>query len=187
MADKQLPSPDTLRQLLRYVPETGKLFWRERPREFFSTDMQHMLWNTARAHKPALTAMNGHGYLHGKFFGKMILAHRAAWVIYHGEWPNGQLDHINRNRADNRIANLRSVTSSENAQNRDVSGRNSSGVVGVGFCQKDRKWRAYVSVEGRMKHLGSFDSRDAAAQARKLAEARYGYVTALAHHEGEAG
>ena len=87
--------------------------------------------------------------------GKRYYAHRLAWLYVHGEWPEGEIDHINRNKHDNRIENLRLVTSAENKWN-------VGGAVGVSFYKRTGKWTAQMRTNGKWKRLGYFDSREAA-------------------------
>lgn len=110
-------SPAVLAELLSYNPETGELTWNERDRKWFSKDCYHRQWNKMHAGKPAFTSKNSKGYLHGSVHGKTLQAHRVAYAIYHGEWPD-HIDHINHNTTDNRIVNIRSVTQAENNRNR---------------------------------------------------------------------
>lgn len=114
-------TPEILRQLLRYEPETGKLFWLERGPKWFSdkpVGQQHNAnaWNAKYAGKEAFTSVGFNGYRQGSVFRQGMNLHRVAWAIHHGEWPD-HIDHINRDRLDNRICNLRSVTKAENAKN----------------------------------------------------------------------
>lgn len=98
-------SPEVLRELLTYNPDTGKLFWKPRPSEMFKNDRGYCSWNTRHAHAEAFTSLNPQGSLTGSIFGKTYLAHRVAWALYHGEWPSS-LNHVNGRHDDNRITNL---------------------------------------------------------------------------------
>jgi len=179
MADAQLPTPTELRQLLRYEPETGKLFWRRRGPEYFASSKQASseqlaaLWNKKFAGKEAMTAIKSTGYHHGSVRGKMVLAHRAAFAIYHGMWPD-QIDHINGERRDNRIENLRSVTASENHKNRAKT-RGKNDRIGVYFVEKLGKWSAQVCSQGKKRTLGVFETEEEAIDARQRAEVRFGF------------
>ncbi len=175
-----LPSPETLRKLLRYEPETGKLFWRERGIDWFEDGghtAQHNMrsWNSRYAGKEALTAVNTDGYRRGTIFGTRYYAHRIIWTIVHGEWPQDELDHINGNPSDNRLENLRVVTHQENGRNQKLYCSNTSGVVGVSWHKRDETWRAEIKVDGKKIHLGYFDSFDDAVAARAAAEIELGF------------
>jgi len=111
------------------------------------------------------------GYTHIFLTGQTYKAHRLAWLYVYGMWPNGQIDHINHNRSDNRIANLRDVTCSVNHQNRNRHTKSKSGVLGVTWHARDRRWQAHIEVNGKAKHLGSHVCLGVAIKARLAAEA----------------
>lgn len=123
MAKKPLPSPEQLRQLLEYDPDTGSLFWRPR------TGPYSQRWNTRWAGKRAGT-INGDGYRMLKVFDQCLLAHRVVWAMHHGYWP-AALDHRNGKRYDNRIKNLREVPHVINQRNQGRHRSNKSGRTGV--------------------------------------------------------
>jgi hypothetical protein len=174
MAKQALPCPTVLRQLLRYEPKTGKLFWKPRARFWFTTDNSHKLWNAKFADQPAMSAITKDlGYLVGNVLNRRIYAHRVAWAIVSGAWPHGQIDHINGNRADNRLANLRDVTSAENRKNTKRRSDNTSGTVGV--AKKRNGWRARIHKGGKEINLGTFETFEQAKAARDTALIEYGY------------
>jgi hypothetical protein len=160
-------TPELLRKLLRYEPDTGKLFWLHRPREMFTLDREFKRWNNRYAGTEA-SYDRATGYRGAFVFRKSFSAHRLAWAIHYNEWPTGDLDHINGVRDDNRIANLRVVTRTENARNAKRRCTNKSGVTGVIWYRG--KWRAYI-----VTHLGLFDTLEEAAAARKAEERRLGF------------
>lgn len=174
MAMKELPDPELLRKLLRYEPETGKLFWRARPREMFTRANDHHSWNRRFANQPAFTTKSK-GYLCGRVLYSKFKAHRIAWAIHHGQDPDDQIDHINGDRSDNRIVNLRVVTQEGNARNARRQSRNQSGVTGVCWSGRESKWAAYIRADGEKKWLGYFVSLTSAIESRKRAERKYGY------------
>ncbi len=106
---------------------------------------------------------------------KKYLAHRVAWLLGHGEWPQGQIDHINHNKLDNRLINLRVVDAQGNARNRKVPAHNTSGVMGVCFHKHDKVWQAGIKVNGIRKHLGAFADWFDAVCVRKAAEYKHGF------------
>lgn len=167
MTAKELPTVDYLRKRLRYDPETGKLFWLD------CDDMSNN-WRLRFAGKEAFTCVCG-GYQTGSIKYSGFRAHRVAWAIHYGEWPSNQIDHINGVRIDNRIENLRTVTSQENMRNIKMFSTNTSGVTGVSWVKARGKWMAMISVEGRNKNLGYFQSIDDAKAARAAAASRYGF------------
>lgn len=172
---------DILRQILKYEPETGKLFWLERPAELFADTGSGgatgaaSRWNGRNAGKEALVQKARGGYLSGTIFWRPRFAHQVAWALHYGEWPMNPIDHINGDRADNRIANLRCVSYTDNARNQRIPKNNTSGVMGVRFYTPLGRWLATIGVGGRKIHLGYFDNKESAIAARKEAETRYGF------------
>jgi hypothetical protein len=110
------------------------------------------------------------GYTSIKYAGKAVLAHRLAWFMCYGTVPRS-IDHINRDKRDNRIENLRQATASENQCNRGVQSNNTSGCAGVALNRQGTKWQAYIKKDGRRKHLGVFERKEEAIACRKAAEA----------------
>jgi hypothetical protein len=96
------------------------------------------------------------GYLMLCVKGKRLLAHRVAWLLVHGEFPFGNIDHVNRDKSDNRIANLRLATCEQNAQNRLKNCKNTSGFKGVTWHKRDERWQAAITVKGKVLHLGYY-------------------------------
>ena len=168
MAKRQLPSPEVLRQRLRYEPETGHLYWRE-------CAAMSAQWNGRYADKPAFTSVNGMGYRTGRLNRQQFQAHRVIWAIANGEWPDDEIDHINGDRADNRLHNLRAVDRRGNMTNLALRTDNTSGVAGVYWARDRGKWAAQINDGTKMKSLGRFESFDAAVAARKAAEAEIGF------------
>jgi hypothetical protein len=167
---------ETLNELLKYDPETGKLLWCLRGRKWFATDGSCNAWNVRFAGKEAFTT-NRHGYLCGAIFRKTHQAHRIIWILCNGEIPDGmQIDHINGDKLDNRLANLRIATNAENCCNRRKSDRNTSGVKGVSWHKQMQKWRACIRVEGKLNHLGLFAS---------IADAEAAYLKAAEQNQGQ--
>ena len=118
---------------------------------------------------------NDRGYVVFMFRKKIYKAHRVAWTIFYGQPPNGEIDHINHQKHDNRIENLRDVPSIDNARNLGISSQNKSGVVGVSFHKKENKWRARIKVDQKEQHLGYFSTMKEAIQARQFAEELHGF------------
>lgn len=175
-----VPTPEMLRKLLEYNPATGGLTWRPRAPDLFEDGKQTAehncnRWNAVNAGKAAFTADNGRGYLKGSIFGGKFRASRVIWAMEAGAWPTGHIDHINGVRTDNRIANLRDVSHSDNLRNQSRRKTNKSGVMGVHFSKHSGKWLAYIHANGKQIHLGLFTSKAAAIAARKAAEIKNGY------------
>ena len=179
MAKRQLPSPEVLRQLLRYEPDTGKLFWLPRtPAHFEDTcgrTKEHAcaIWNARYAGREAMTAVNNSGYRSGSVGGVGTSAHRAVWALESGAWPCFDVDHINGDRSDNRIGNLREATRSQNLANAGVRSDNTSGLKGASWERRRKRWKANITEQGRQRHLGYYDTAEEAhaayCQAARLA------------------
>lgn len=164
--------PAILPVLLRYEPETGKLFWRRRPREYFVSDKGFACWNGKHAGQEAFTSTEGrHLYHNGRILGRSLKAHRVIWALVHGKWPTGQIDHINGNRQDNRLVNLREVSRLENHRNMKRFKNNTSGHAGV--IPFKGRWQARITVDYRGIHLGTFDTVEEAVAARAQADIKY--------------
>lgn len=155
-------SPEQLHSVLDYDPGTGLFRWRE--------GIDH--W---RAGLPAGTRSLDYVLIGIKMDGRKRLyrAHRLAWLYVHGEWPDGQVDHINGVKHDNRIANLRVATNQQNAINRAVRMDNTSGYKGVSWNKRSGRWLAHISYGGKIRHLGLFDDIEDAITAYSLAAQRY--------------
>jgi len=108
------------------------------------------------------------GYRYVRIGKQRYLEHRLAWFMSFGEWPK-EIDHINGVKDDNRIANLRNVTRGQNMANAPRQVNNTSGHKGVSFDKTNRKWIAYVTVAGKQKNLGRFDSINDAVAVRSSA------------------
>lgn len=134
---------------LSYDPDTGLFTWKR------------TVGRRAKAGARACSPRN-EGYLGVHFQYKQYSAHRLAWLFVHGRWPEGQIDHINRVRDDNRIANLRVVTHQENAMN-TISARSKHGVPGVN--KRGRQWQAQITLHGKRISLGFFPTKEDASAA----------------------
>jgi hypothetical protein len=159
---------------LSYDPETGILYWKDVGSEFFNSLRGCNIFKKSYANTVA-GGINGQGYRLLKYNGKKVPAHRIVWLMVNGDWPTAHVDHINGDRLDNRIENLRVVENDENARNRRMPANNTSGVMGVTWSNVHGRWMSQITNRGSKKHLGLFDDFDEAVVARKAAEIRYGY------------
>lgn len=176
MAAKPLPPCDVLNQLLRYEPETGKLFWKERPISMFKAKTEARsrslcsLWNSRYSGREAFTCETD-GYRTGSINGCNYKAHRVIWKMVTGQDPD-HIDHEYGKRNDNRLSLLSDVSISGNAKNRRIPKNNKSGVIGVWRWKQGgyRYWAALVGNQTRYFH--SFDD---AVAARRAAEIEHGF------------
>ena len=176
MPDETNITPEILRQLLTYCPDTGTLTWKRRARDTHPNDTGRRIFNAQFPGKEALSATNSEGYRHGRIFGKLYKSHRVAFAIYYGAWPENQIDHIDGDKANNRIENLRDVTYPENGRNAVMRASNKSGHTGVHWDKSTQKWRARIVVDNRHICLGFFEDINEAAAARREANERYGFT-----------
>ncbi|MBU0583456.1 MAG: HNH endonuclease [Alphaproteobacteria bacterium] len=158
----QLPSTkadtltaDIVRELLDYDRTTGDLIWRERDRRHFQNEQAWKTWNARYAGKAAGSRITS-GYLQVTILGVRYVATYLIWVHVHGTPPTGQVDHHNRDRADNRLVNLREVTPAENQRNRSLAVNNNTGVNGV--YRNGKKFRAMLTADGIRHTFGTFDT-----------------------------
>lgn len=149
-----------LRSVLRYDPDTGIFTWKVR------TSPRVKVGDTTGS-------LDGNGYLQIRLQSRKHLAHRLAWLYVHGVWPKDQIDHINRIRTDNRIANLREVTNKQNLQNAGKRSNNTSGHSGVRWYRQSSKWVVVITHNYKRTHLGYFENLEDAVAARKAAEKLY--------------
>lgn len=148
--------------LLRYEPTTGRFFRRTSG-------------NGQRAGDLA-GSVNAHGYRHVMVLKRLYKEHRLAWFYVYGVWPTLDIDHINRDRSDNRICNLREATEAQNKYNSPAQRNNFTKIKGVYLKKSTGRYHAAIRVKGRLRHLGSFDTAEAAA-------AEYRRVAAPVHGE----
>ena len=148
-----------VREVLHYDPKTGVFTW------------QKQTGPRATIGAPAGT-INVRGYFEISVDGKKYASHRLAWLYSQGTWPQGEIDHINGLRTDNRLLNLRDVSRPENMQNRVKANRtNSNGLLGVSVHGK--KWRARIQAGQKVIRLGTYDTAEAAQQAYLQAKRQF--------------
>jgi len=161
-----------LKECVQYDPATGLFVWLDRPSSHFKSAKAHKIFSQLYAGKPC-GSRSKEGYHLIRIDGLIYKAHRLAWLHQNGGLPTEWLDHINRDRADNRIANLRLATPTLNALNATQRKDNTSGVVGVSIHKVTQKWVAQISVHGAIRHLGLFSTIADAKAARLSAEAEF--------------
>jgi hypothetical protein len=145
---------ERIQEVLFYDEKTGKFFWYDNgPKRYRGEEAG---WRMKSGH--IRIKLDGHAYL----------AHRLAWFLAHGTWPE-LLDHINQNPADNRIENLREASRYTNRLNSRLGKNNKSGYTGVFLHKVTGKWGAVASINGKQKHFGVFEKIEDAVAARKAA------------------
>lgn len=170
MTKIQLPSIDDIRTLLEYNPSIGIFTWRTRSVDTFeakNTIRAMRSWNARYAGQPAMNNNTARGYLSGMIRGKRVAAHRIAWAHHYGEWPNGEIDHINGDGLDNRISNLRIATSAQNQRNvkrRSKRKYPRSEKRGAHWHKGNGRWSSSIRI-----HLGYFDTEEEASAAYEKA------------------
>jgi hypothetical protein len=176
---KDLPSPELLRKLLRYEPDTGKLFWLTRGNENAPNLKEATIktFNKTFAGKPALDSAaenNGNYYKRGFVLGVPLKAHRVCWAIFYGNWPAGVIDHINGNGLDNSIGNLRDVDVSQNNKNAKRQNRGKCHVQGITWHGRSKKWQVRIGGNAG-QYLGLYKCLGAAIAVRLSAQVKNGY------------
>jgi hypothetical protein len=150
------------KELLRYDPDTGELFWR------VTVCNRAIEGNLAGA-------TSSQGYNQIQISGKNYLGHRLIWLLQTGSMPCDEIDHINHDRLDNRWDNLREVTHIENGRNQSMYSNNLSGAVGVCWYDRYEKWQSSIRVDDKQLYLGRFEEINDALAARRAAEVKYGF------------
>ena len=159
---------ERLRELLDYDPETGIFTWRERSLSMFASERDCRAWNTRFAAKSA--GYKGKRYTCITLDGRPWLAHRLAWLYVNGNWPT-EIDHINRDKHDNCLKNLRVATHAENKRNcAKCVGEKTSRFKNVSFKKQCGKWAVKVEAQGRKYRKYFDDEIEAANWAAKMRE-----------------
>jgi hypothetical protein len=159
-----------VRSRLDCDPVAGTMTWLPKSILEKETRRANKIWNTRYAGKPAGT-ISHYGYVVIAIGGGIYGLHRLLWLHVHGEWPAKVMDHINGNRTDNRISNLRKVTRSQNNMNSALRKDSTSGIKGVSWHSQANKWRATIQSHKQQKHLGLFATIEDATKAYRAAAA----------------
>lgn len=156
------PTQENLREWLNYDRDTGIFTVKKVPKH-----------SSKKVGDTVGSVDKQSGYFRIKFDSKPYQAHRLAWVYEYGVEPENMLDHINHNKLDNSISNLRDVTNQENLKNRPMQKNNVTGYTGVNAYRD--MWQAVIGIEGKTVHLGTFRTIEEAVQARGIAEKVLGF------------
>lgn len=166
---------EQVRAMLEYNENTGEFRWKPRTPDMFEDGNQGRAanakaWNTKLSGKIAGVRC-GNGYTAIAIKNKKYYAHRLAILMVTGKWPNHQVDHVNGDRSDNRLCNIREASQYENMQNCTFS-TNNSGYTGVSFKAKTIRWIAQINAYGKQIYLGSFKTKEEAAKAYLKAKSK---------------
>jgi hypothetical protein len=154
---------DRLKELVHYDPVSG-----------IFTRIKDVAGNAKAGDQ--LRSTNSHGYLQARIDGKYYVLHRLAFLYMNGAMPDVDVDHINRDRSDNRWGNLREATRSQNLRNAGAYKANKSGYRGVSLKKKTNKWVAQISLDKKLHHLGYYETAE---------DAHAAYLEAAKKHAGE--
>lgn len=159
-----------LKNLLTYNKDTGEFRWKEKRRGVLNANQ-------------VAGSYNSYGYRQIVINRTNYLAHRLAWLYVYGEFPEDQIDHINRVKDDNSISNLRCVSNQENSRNKGLQSNNKSGHVGVSWSKNHNKWMARIGIGKEAasklglktphKYIGLFVDFDDAVSAYLEAKEKY--------------
>jgi len=131
----------------------------------YDANTGNLIWLRTRSNRASVGSkagcVNTQGYSVVQVGGCLMYHHHIAWALYHKEWPMNEIDHINGNRNDNRIANLRLVTSSQNSFNMRLSIRNTSGIKGVHWDDVRKKWEISIKA-GAKRYRKRFADKELA-------------------------
>lgn len=148
-----------LKEILEYNPETGDFYWKISPKHGVNVGdkagSQHI------------------GYTRLTIKRKKYLTHRLAWLYVYGEFPKGDIDHIDNDRANCRINNLRIANKSTNGYNRKKQANNTSGIKGVIWCKASNKWSVRIGVNKKKIYFGVWDDLEFAELVAQEARAKY--------------
>jgi hypothetical protein len=152
-----------LHQALDYEPVSGKFYWKVERNAYGG--------KTKAGDAAGHTAKNG--YVLIGVNGRVYRAHRLAWFYVHGKWPGSAIDHIDGNKANNSIGNLREVTLAQNAQNMHKAHRDSAcGLLGVERHTQCDRYSARIAIGGKRRYLGLFKTPQEAHAAYLAAKAQ---------------
>ena len=159
---KQIISQERLREALDYNHATGVFTWNIK---------------TARRIKIGNVAgnLNVQQYLQVRIDNRVYLTHRLIWLYIYGRWPINQIDHVNRNRSDNRLCNLREATNMENSKNHSMRKDNMSGVTGVNWNAKNKTWNTRIHHDGKCFYQKTHASKRKAIAIRLALEVMLDY------------
>lgn len=155
-----MASLNDARKFFDYNPITGVIKWKVNRGSVIAGDVAGYI---------------NQGYRKLSFNGEKYQAHRMAWFLHYGKFPDGSIDHINGNPQDNKIANLRDVTNKENSRNQRTPRNSTTRCIGVSWVKQRKLYQAYICVDGVDIALGRFRGIGDAIAARSRANVKYGF------------
>lgn len=160
LSDCKAVTQSFLQEHFEYIPSTGDLLYRKR----------------SKCHVPGEIAgvVHSQGYKVLALGKKHYLLHRLIWLYVYGVWPT-QIDHIDHNRSNNQLINLRDVSAKQQQYNMSLRKTSSTLANGVSVIKRTNKYRAYINNNGKQVHLGVFDTLQKAQTARQAADLQHGY------------
>lgn len=162
MSNRRSITADYLRKVLTYSKETGVFRWKEK------TSLRIVIGEVAGS-------VNREGYRKIQLRGNKYSASRLAYLHMTGNWPSGEVDHINHDKDDNRWSNLRDIPSHLNKLNKPLYAKNKTGVPGVIKERTCNRWKVTIKHDGNAVYIGLFETFFDAVAARKSAENLYGF------------
>jgi len=178
MKKLEYPTQEEIKKVLNYDSEIGVFTWKKRAEDIFRPSKWRYrnckIWNTRFAGTVA-------GHFEGRYItirlGKrQYWAHRLAYIYIYGKLTNDEIDHINREKTDNRISELRCVDRLSNQLNVGKTIKNTSGIVGVYYDNARLQWHAQIKAGSKPRFLGRYPILRDAVQARYDAEVKYGFT-----------
>jgi hypothetical protein len=157
--EAKMTDAQAIKAMFKYDAVTGNIYW--------------VAVGKGKIKKKPAGTVTSTGYVGILIEGKRYLAHRIAWALAYGSWPEQQIDHINGIKTDNRIENLRLATNAQNGKNYGANKTNTSGIKGVSWCKQTQKWRAMIKVNGKSICKGRYIDKQDALMARHAAEIEY--------------
>lgn len=161
---KPLPTQEYLLECFRLDELTGVLYWKKRPSYHFISEYQKKIF--IKKIDTRVGSLNQRGYLEQWIIvdgvRQRYLVHRLIWKLYYGEDPIELIDHVDNNKINNRIENLRECNNKQNIHNNKKRVNNTSGYKGVCWVKDKQKFKARIKVDGKDLHLGYFDNPEEA-------------------------
>lgn len=149
-------SQQRLKEVVSYDPNSGVFIWIK------NTGKKRLIGER-------VGAKGKRGYLVTSIDKFQYTLHRLAWLYVYGEMPPECIDHINGDKIDNRISNLRLASKRQNAFNKGIMLSNKSGYIGVSFCKQTGRWRSSIGIDLTARNLGRYDTKEEAAMVRDIA------------------